>query len=650
MAIPAERLGPQEEVILAPSEAERPFLWSWRAFFLLLLLLPVNIYWIGVTEGLWHALHMTTLSLPMNVLVLILALSVVNDQIRRCWSSYALTPSEMGLLYIGLTVQSVYIGHDMMVNLFGVIPAPSWFENPSNRWREIFFPYLPDFLVITNKEAVMPFYLGGRSFYGSELVPYWIRPSIYWTILLTALFGVYLSVVGVFFHRWSAEERLQFPILRLPMQIISHQGFYSGSKFWTGFSVAGAIELLNHFNFLYPWIPSLKTRARDRDLLTYLMDPPWNAIGSTPLALYPFIIGYAYLMPLDLCISTWLFYLLRKVERLIGVWRGWTGLPRFPYENEQSAGAALSLALLSLHLSRFYLKSVISGQDRHPYPISKGMLTFLFFLGLLICFSLTVKAGLGWGLTALFWIIHLLISLTVGRIRAEAGPPSHSLLFANPQDLLVATAGSRSFHPRQLTVLALYFWFNRLNRNHPLPVIAEGWKVCQLTSLSFSRSAGMMVLMAVLSIAGCFAIYPVLFYREGAATRIGEVVWVGADTYNRLASWISGLTPPDIWARFFVAIGGGVALFLFWGYQRTSWWILHPLGYLLGTSFAVDYYWLCLVIGSLVKAMILRYWGARAVVNTEPFFVGLVIGDGLISCLWSVYGLIVHRPMYDAWW
>jgi hypothetical protein len=79
-------------VVLSRREIQapiRPF-WSWRAVALSLLLLPLNLYWIGVTEGLWHALHMTTLSLPMNALMLLLTLCWLNGLVGRFFPSWRL--------------------------------------------------------------------------------------------------------------------------------------------------------------------------------------------------------------------------------------------------------------------------------------------------------------------------------------------------------------------------------------------------------------------------------------------------------------------------------------------------------------------------------------------------------------------------------
>jgi hypothetical protein len=638
-------------VVLSRREIQapiRPF-WSWRAVALSLLLLPLNLYWIGVTEGLWHALHMTTLSLPMNALMLLLTLHWLNGLVGRFFPSWRLQTGELLLVHLALTVQSVFIGHDAMVSLMGVIPAAAWFETPANRWQTLFFDYLPDWLVVTEKAVVRSFYLGGSKFYGSGLERFWLMPALAWTLLLTCLFVAYLALTTPFYRRWAHEERLAFPILRLPMDIAEGRLNWRTPSFWLGFAVAGFVDMVNHLNWLFPRIPFLRVRARDRDLAWYLTEPPFNAIGSTPLALYPFIIGYGYLMPLDLCTSAWFFYLLRKAERVGGAWLGLTGLPRFPYENEQAAGAALGIAALTLWRSRFSLRAFCQGASS-GHPMAPAMTLLLLVVAIGVCWLMAVRAGMRPTTATAFWAIHFLIALTVMRLRAEAGPPSHSLLYANPQDLMLASLGTRTFRPRELTALALFFWFNRLNRNHAAPVIMEGWRLTEQIRAPFPRSALLMVAMAVLSVVGCFVLYLPIFYRDGAATRIGEVVWVGQDTFNRLATWVGNPTPPDYWARSFVAGGFLVTLLLNALYHRLPWWGLHPLGYLLGTSFAVDYYWLCLLISSAAKWLLLRYGGVRTAQAMTPFFVGLIFGEGIVACAWSVYGVLIHKPMYDAWW
>ncbi|MFA4043641.1 MAG: hypothetical protein HZRFUVUK_000419 [Candidatus Fervidibacterota bacterium] len=628
-----------------------------RGVALATLLLPLNAYWIGVTEGLWHALHMTTLSLPMNALVLLIALVLLNRFLHSLNRRLAMSASELLLVHIGLTVQSVFIGHDQMVSLMGVIPAAAWFESPANRWQELFFQYIPSWLAITDKRAIWHFYTGGGKFYGSGYEGYWVMPAVAWTTLLMCMFLAYLSLSLLLYCRWAHSERLSFPIVRMPAEIATGQLHWRSNAFFLGFTIAAFVDMVNHLHHLYPAIPFVKVRARDRDLMHFVTEPPWNALGSTPLALYPFIIGYAYLMPLDVCTSAWFFYIVRKLQRLFGAMVGLMRLPRFPYENEQASGAALAVAVMVLWRARHYLKASFmpsrgagQGHQSHRCGFNTRIATVLFIVSFILCLAISTLAGLSVSIALVFWVLHFLVAVAVSRLRAEAGPPSHSLLFANPQDLMLFWLGSRSFHPRHLTVLALFFWFNRLNRNHPMPVIIEAMRIGESISLSLSQLCPFMVLMAFSTLVVCFLLYPKLFYSHGATKVVGEVVWVGMDTFTRLASWVGTPSQPNIPSRYATSFGFAFTLLLSSLYHRMPWWALHPLGYLLGMSYAIDFYWLCLLIGSSVKWLLMKYAGSYTALSLTPFFVGLILGEGLVACAWSVYGLIVQKPMYDAWW
>lgn len=627
-----------------------------RGAIIVMLLLPINAYWIGVTEGLWHALHMTTLSLPMNVLFILIALVLLNKLIAMLYPKLALCPEELLLIHIGLTVQSVFIGHDQIVSLMGVIPAAAWFESPANRWQELFFPHIPIWLAITDKRAVWHFYTGGGKFYASGYEGVWLKPAIVWTALLTSLFVAYISLTLLLYCRWAHQEKLGFPITRMPMEIALGRLNWRSNSLWCGFVIAASVDMLNHLHHLYPSVPFIKVRARDRDLMHFITEPPWTALGSIPLALYPFIIGYSYLMPLDVCTSAWFFYLIRKIQRLVGAMLGFMQLPRFPYESEQASGAALAIAALTLWRMRKALSAIIArltgtrGKHECNFRGHPGVVSILFAVTVFVCLLISIRAGLSLGLAIAFWVLHFLISIAVTRLRAEAGPPSHSLLFANPQDLILAWFGSRSFHPRELTTLALFFWFNRLNRNHPMPVAIEAMRIGEVIRIKLSVVCAFSALMGLMTVAFCFYLYPVLFYSHGATKVVGEVMWVGMDTFNRLASWIGTPSQPNVFSRCAVTFGFLFTLMLNALYHRMPWWGLHPLGYLLGMSFAIDFYWLCLLIGSTAKWLLLRYAGSYSALAATPFFIGLILGEGIVACSWSIYGIVVKKPMYDAWW
>ncbi len=56
--------------------------------------------------------------------------------------------------------------------------------------------------------------------------------------------------------------------------------------------------------------------------------------------------------------------------------------------------------------------------------------------------------------------------------------------------------------------------------------------------------------------------------------------------------------------------------------------------------------WFPVLLGWLFKTLILRYGGVKIYRQALPFFIGLVIGDYAISCLWALYFLATGHAGY----
>ena len=97
---------------------------------------------------------------------------------------------------------------------------------------------------------------------------------------------------------------------------------------WIGFALVAIIDLLNGLHFLFPSIPQVFSK---RYYLRFT-EAPFLAMGNLPFALYPFVIGLGFLIPLDLSFSCWLFLVLETTTS-VGQhnWSaGFTGLPLPP--------------------------------------------------------------------------------------------------------------------------------------------------------------------------------------------------------------------------------------------------------------------------------------------------------------------------------
>ena len=65
-----------------------------------------------------------------------------------------------------------------------------------------------------------------------------------------------------------------------------------------------------------------------------------------------------FFLPLDLSFSIWFFYLMKKVQLVMGSMMGLRALPEFPYFNQQESGAWIGLFVMSIWLTRAHLKKV----------------------------------------------------------------------------------------------------------------------------------------------------------------------------------------------------------------------------------------------------------------------------------------------------
>ena len=84
----------------------------------------------------------------------------------------------------------------------------------------------------------------------------------------------------------------------------------------------------------------------------------------------------------------------------------------------------------------------------------------------------------------LVFIIHFTTVTVTTRIRAELGPPLHDLRRMGPDVLIPQMFGMRQLGPRNLSLFALVFPFNRAYRGNAMPPQLEGLKLAEAEQVS----------------------------------------------------------------------------------------------------------------------------------------------------------------------
>ncbi len=109
-------------------------------------------------------------------------------------------------------------------------------------------------------------------------------------------------------------------------------------------------------------------------------------------------------------------------------------------------------------------------------------------------------------------------------------------------------------------------------------------------------------------------------------------------------NWIAHniLNPEGVYGWHLVYTGMGSALMAALTYLKTRFvgFPIHPIGLALGYTYPISQIWFSVFIAWLLKAVILKYGGAKGYRLLRPFFLGMVLGAFGAAGLWLVI---------DAW-
>jgi len=216
--------------------------------------------------------------------------------------------------------------------------------------------------------------------------------------------------------------------------------------------------------------------------------------------------------------------------------------------------------------------------------------------------------------------------------------------------MLPRVLGMRALGPHTMTALSLTWFFNRAYRGQPIAPSLEGYKIAQQAQLSSRRMLiAMAVALALSTFSGFWAMLHIGYKYGMEASVVGPGRWFGFETYRNLHGYISNPLPPNTGATIATAVGLGSALLLAGMRMWFAWWPFHPAGFAVSGSWSMEQLWFPMFVSWALKAVILRYGGAKAFRRAVPFFIGLVLGEFVVGCFWGFYGAAAGVPTYDFW-
>lgn len=625
---------------------------TFRAVLIGLVFIPLNAYLVVQLETVWGIGDPTTMTIFFNAIFCFFLVIVLNLLLTRWIPKNALNQGELLTIYSILMVSVSVSGQDFTHTIFGTLGNARWFATPENEWATLFLSYLPQWLEPSEK-AVEGYFSGESSFYVSRNIRGWIQPLVWWTLFLTVLCFVMICINSIIRRQWIEQERLTYPLVYLPFEM-TQGSFFRNRRLWLGFGIAGAINLLNGLNALFPVLPEIPLSY---NLATHFIERPWNSIRGwpgMPVQANPFIIGLTFLIPLELLFSCWFFYIIWKLQYIVGSMLG-VNVPHYPFANQQVLGGYLGVVVVTLWLARKHLWRVLKGAmnpesvpNDTTEPMGYRAAVCGTLLGIAFIIGFCYQAGMSLRFAFAFFGIYYLILFGFTRMRAELGPLMHGIHYFGPFQLIVAAIGSHRISPQTLTVAAPYWTHTKEFLNKPMPAYLESFKLSERANVTAGSIAvdtrklwKVCLLATFLSIAVTLWAFLELGYKWG-----GPGAWRGNLAYNAIARVLKQPTDPDFaqlgatgFGMIFVFVGTALRL-------RFLWWSLYPLAYPLAGYYYFNYLYFPFLVCWLMKWIFLKYGGIRGYRRAVPFFLGLVLGDFVLGCVWAILGLLTGEATY----
>jgi len=635
---------------------------AWVIGIVCVILVDLWIHWAELVLGQRGHTALANTSIPVGAFNALVALVVLNQVLRRVAARWALIPQELLVVYVMMTVATVLSSSGALHFIVPTVTAAFYYASAENQWAELFHRYVPDWLAQKNEFALKYFYQGNAP------VPLglWWKQIAVWTLFMTVYTFTCLCLMAILRRQWVERERLTFPTVALPLALIREpQSLFSNRLLWLGFAIPFALGTLNTIHLNYPAVPEIPLRATSRlDLAQWVTTPPWNAIGYTPMSFYPFVIGIAYLLSLEVTFSCWFFYLVTKAELVLGSAMGWTAAAGgaaqsvYPWTGHQGAGAFLGLAMISLYLARKHLKEVWqtawSGKgDDSDEPMPYRWAVLGFFAGLMGSMAFCVVAGMSWGAAAILVLLALSYMMAATRTRAESG---NAWLFGPSVDvyqLMTTTFGTTGFRVQDLTILA-YMRAPLANfdlRCISMPHQLDGFKLGGEMRANLRHLALTMMTAIALGFVVSFVIALAIWYQFGAGAKAEPWrTYMGRTPFDALADAIKTPLKADVNGTLAVAFGFLITVMLTILRTQLSWFPFHPVGYAIAHTLTMQMVWLPFIIAWVLKWAVLRFGGMKLYRQSLPFFFGLILGDFLNGGFWTLVGCFTNISVYPINW
>ena len=587
---------------------------------------------------------------PGAVFFLVLLTIGANVVIKLLKKSWALCQAELMLVWCMVMVAAIVPSDGLMRWWFPMLAGPPYLARRADvTWKDTALAGAPELLVLSKQ----PGSIEAKRFYEGQpeeaRIPWrpWLTPIACWLALMVFFYLATFFLCAILRKQWAERERLQFPLARVPLEFTEgsqEQGWlprlFSNRAFVIGVIATTAFRFLRDVPLFFGKTSGWGVPIPLKDVLA---STPLEHLYLENFDLWWSPIGFAFLVPADVSLSVWFFYLLGRSELQVAYWLNsdthyggtWSALMRW-----QIAGSYMIFTLGALFMARRHIADVVRKAvglgrdvDDRPEPVGYGV----SFWGLLICTAGAVGWFVFFGMP--LWVALTLFALLMcimfvqARIVAQSGLYITTSLWQAPNIMNGLSLG-RVFNATGAVVANMQYGI-MMDSNYSMlsPPAIHAFRISEV----FERRRKLLLpALFVALMAGIIASsYTCLCmaYSGGALNYSDDWGSTGNPTYRFELSHMEIERPSEVDPAKWSPFGLGIVLtgFVMFMRARFYWWPIHPIGLLGISNWHIDRIWLPFLIGWLTKVLMMKFGSGRLIQQARFFFIGLILVESFVD-------------------
>ncbi len=574
-------------------------------------------------------------------------ITLFNYLFKKIFKKEGLKISELIVIYIMMIVSCSIPTMGLTLYLIPLIAGIKYYSNPQNEWDNLIIPNVKKSLIVQDENAIKWFFEGLPK---GQNIPWisWIKPISLWIPLILSLYLAMIFIMVILHKQWSENERLNYPMTKAPIELINSENnnIFKNGLFWFGFLIPFIFGLINGLHFYFPNFPQAQL-VKNIPIFR-------RTLGLSFRISFP-MIGFTYFVSLPLAFSLWFFCLLTTFEQgffnIVGF-----GSPEFlPYNADrpllgwQSLGSLIVIVLYGLWISRKNLINIIKSKRENeiisPRVSFIGLIVSLLFMLIWLLYS-----GISFLPAILFIFFAFLIYIGITRVICEGGLAATRAPVISPV-IVNSFLGSSRLGSENLTGLGLTFVYSSDVRTFVMASVANGLKIAEEIKGKKKIIFWAIIISIIITLFSSIWATIILCYKYGGINA-NQWFFVNGPQYplKYIADKIKNPKGPDWLYIGFTGIGAVFTIFLLLMRLKFLNFPFHPLGFAFSTIMMTNALWFSIFITWLIKSMILRYGGAKIYDKFKNLFIGLIIGQFVISGLFLIVDFFTQRTGNTIFW